>query len=204
MKKAEKLRVGIYAGTFDPVHSGHISFALQSVDQANLGQVYFLPERKPLYKTSAEHYGHRVAMLRQAIRPHERLALVEVVERRFSVNKTIITLEQAFAGDTLVLLMGADIFVQIPDWKDVDILIKKVEFVVSVRSQNDLKATLATIAHLGIPSKSVHVIDSPRPEVSGAKMRYALRRHVDADGLLTSVHAYARREWLYASVKQTI
>lgn len=200
----QKQRIGIYAGTFDPVHSGHISFALQAVDQAYLDQAYFLPERKPAYKTSAEHYGHRVAMLRQAIKPYEKLALAEVVERRFSVKKTILKLEQTFTGNTLVLLMGADVFVQLPYWKDAEVLIKKVEFVVSVRSQDDLRATLATIAHLGIPSRSVRIIDSPRPEVSGAKMRYALRRHVDADGLLASVNAYARREWLYASVRQSI
>lgn len=197
-------RIGIYAGVFDPVHSGHISFALHSLDGANLDEVYFLPERKPLHKPGAEHYGHRVAMLRQAIKPYDRLALAEVVERQFSVKKTLLRLEKTFSGNVLVFLMGADVFVRIPEWDDVDILAQKVEFVVSVRSQDELRAVLTTITGLRIPSSSIQIIDSPRPEVSSTKMRYAIRRNKYVEGMLASVAKYAKREWLYASVRQNV
>jgi nicotinate-nucleotide adenylyltransferase len=63
-------RIGIYSGTFDPVHSGHISFALQSLKAAKLDKVYFLPERRPRNKQQVEHFGHRVAMLKRAIKPY--------------------------------------------------------------------------------------------------------------------------------------
>lgn len=197
-------RIGIYAGVFDPVHSGHISFALQSLNDTNLNEVYFLPERKPLHKPGAEHYGHRVAMLRQAIKPYDKLALAEVVERQFSVKKTLRRLEKTFSGSTLVLLVGADVFVRIPEWDDVDTLAKKVEFVVSVRSHDELKAVLATITHLHIPSSSIRIVDSPRPEVSSTNMRYAIRRNKYVEGMLMSVVKYAKREWLYASVRQNV
>jgi len=199
-----KQRIGIYAGVFDPVHSGHISFALQALEEAKLREVYFLPERKPLYKPGAEHYGHRVAMLRQACKPYEKLALAEVVEREFSIKKTVLRLEQTFADATLAWLMGADVFVRIPEWKDIDTFIKRAEFVIAVRSDEELKAVMATIARLHIPSKSVRIVDSLRPEVSSTKMRYAIRRNKYVDGLLLSVAKYAKREWLYASVRQNV
>lgn len=195
-------KIGIYAGVFDPVHSGHISFALQALDYADLDEVYFLPERKPLHKPGAEHYGHRVAMLRQAVKPHKKLALAEVVERQFSTKKTLRQLEHIFSDSKLTLLVGADVFVGVPEWEDVDQLVDKVEFVVSVRSHEDMKAVLTTIAVLHIPSSSIRIIDSPRPEVSSTQMRYAIRRNKYVDGLLASVVKYAKREWLYASVRQ--
>ena len=70
-----KVRIGIFAGTFDPVHAGHIAFALQAAEIAKLDEVVFIPERRPLSKSSTEHFGHRVAMIRQAIMPHSKLAL---------------------------------------------------------------------------------------------------------------------------------
>lgn len=40
-------RIGIYSGSFNPVHAGHIAFALQALESANLKTIYFLPERRP-------------------------------------------------------------------------------------------------------------------------------------------------------------
>lgn len=195
-------RVGIYAGAFDPVHSGHLSFALQTLQDAQLDQVYFLPERKPPHKPGAEHYGHRVAMLRQAIKHHDQLALIEVVERQFSVTRTFVQLQQTFSNYQLTLLMGADVFASIPEWQHYERLVKGVEFIVSIRSQDELRAVNTTIQLLHIPPRRVVMLDSLRPEVSSTRMRYAIRRNNYVDGLLASVEKYAKREWLYASVRQ--
>src|SRR5689334_19827674 len=101
----EQLRIGVYAGTFDPVHSGHLSFALQAQTEAKLDEVYFLPERMPRHKTGVEHYGHRVAMLKRAIEPHAALSLVELVDKRFTVNKTMPQLHRVFPDAKIALLM---------------------------------------------------------------------------------------------------
>jgi nicotinate-nucleotide adenylyltransferase len=199
-----KQRIGIYAGVFDPVHSGHISFALQALSEDNLAEVYFLPERMPWYKPSTEHYGHRVAMLRQAIKPHDQLSLLELVDRRFSVQKTLPQLQRLFPDVLLTFLMGADVFTNIPKWQRAAQLVQGVAFVVAVRSPQDLAAVNATVALFGVPSSSVTIVDSMRPEVSSTKLRYAIRQNRKDKGLLMSVEKYARREWLYASVRQNV
>ena len=79
-------RVGIYAGTFDPVHVGHISFALQSLTAANLDSIYFAPERRPRNKQQVEHFAHRVAMIKRAIRPYRKFAILELVDTSFSIS----------------------------------------------------------------------------------------------------------------------
>jgi nicotinate-nucleotide adenylyltransferase len=182
-------RIGIYAGVFDPVHSGHISFALQALHEVNLDEVYFLPERKPYRKPGAEHYGHRVAMLRQALQPHSQLALAEVVDRRFTVKQTVQRLRKTFQETELVFLMGADVFAQ---------------FAVAVRSPEELQAVNATLQFLEIPTNFIQIIDTLSPKISSTNMRNAIRRHTYTSGLLASVEKYAKREWLYASVRQNI
>src|SRR4051812_5853101 len=94
--KQKQPRIGIYAGTFDPVHAGHMSFALHARQMAGLDEVYFLPERTPRHKPQAEHYGHRVGMLRRAIRPYNNLAVLELVDKHFTVQRTMLGLRQVF------------------------------------------------------------------------------------------------------------
>src|SRR6185295_10705588 len=101
-------RIGFFSGTFDPIHKGHIAFALQALEAAELDRVYFMPEAKPRRKEGMTHYGHRVAMLRLALRPHKNLKVLEVPDRQFSVQRTMPRLKTRFKNDQLFLLMGSD------------------------------------------------------------------------------------------------
>ena len=109
-------RIGIYAGTFNPVHTGHIAFALQATQAANLDMVYFMPERRPRDKQEVEHFGHRMAMLRRATEPHTQLDLLDLVDVNFSVLRTLPQLQQTFPDSQLVFLVGSDVAPTIPSW----------------------------------------------------------------------------------------
>src|SRR5262249_6224728 len=102
-------RIGIYAGTFDPVHSGHGAFALEAIEASRLDEIYFLPERQPRGKQQVEHFGHRTGMLERALKPHPRLKVMELVDANFSVRRTLPQLRRRFAGSELVFLFGSDI-----------------------------------------------------------------------------------------------
>jgi len=193
-------RIGIFAGTFDPVHSGHVSFALQARETAGLDEVCFVPERQPRDKPGVEHFGHRVAMLRQAIKPYDNFSLLELVDRQFTVRRTLPGLKQLYGDAKLVLVMGSDTFHGIRHWSHVSELLKSVEFVVGVRSQHDLAAVLQSAQALKAPLQMITVVDSVEPGVSSSQVRKALRLQVPIDGLLPSVEQYAKREWLYARV----
>ena len=71
-----KNRVGILSGSFDPVHKGHIAFAIDAMKQAKLDEVYFLPEVKPRRKPGVSHVSHRIAMLQIATRPYEKIKIL--------------------------------------------------------------------------------------------------------------------------------
>ena len=193
-------RIGIYAGTFDPVHAGHISFALQALQVARLDKVYFLPERRPRDKSGVEHFGHRVAMLKRALKPHQRFGVLELVDVNFSVERTLPALQKQFAGDELVFLLGSDVVPGLANWPHANRLLAGNELVIGLRNQDD-RASLHTIVEAWpVQPKAVTIFPSYAPAVSSGRVREALRRRQPAAGLLTSVERYSDRHWLYVSI----
>lgn len=194
-----KPRIGIYAGAFDPVHAGHIAFALQAMQVARLDEVVFVPERRPRHKPGVEHYAHRVAMLRRALRPHPGLASLEMVDKHFLVVRTLPHLRAIFPKAELVFLMGSDTALSLPTWPAAAYLLRSSELVVGVRSEHDPSAVEAAIRDWPELPLALTVIDSYAPDVSSSAIRTALRANRHAKGLLTSVQRYAQQEWLYVS-----
>lgn len=196
---SKKLRVGIYAGAFDPVHTGHITFALQAMQAARLDRIVFLPERRPRNKPGVEHYGHRIAMLKSALKPYPNMAVMEVVDRHFTVRRTLPLLQSTFKGADLVLLMGSDAAATVPHWPHARQLLKSCELVIGVRSEHQHEAVEQLVAGWDTPPLALTIFDSYAPHISSSRIRKALRENHHTDGLLRSVHRYAREQWLYVS-----
>jgi len=195
-------RVGIYAGTFDPVHAGHLAFALQAASAAKLDANYFLPERRPRDKTQVEHFGHRVAMLQRALKPYRQFEVLELVDVSFSVQRTLPELQKQFAGAELVFLFGSDVVAAIPDWPYSRQLLKASELVVGLRAQDDEAAVRAALAGWKIRPKALTLFHSYAPHISSGKIREALRLRQKVPGVLKSVERYSDQHWLYVSLNQ--
>lgn len=200
-KRAKPLRIGIYSGTFNPVHAGHIAFALQSIEAAGLDRLYFLPERRPRHKKNVEHFGHRVAMLRQAVQPHPKLGVLEYDDVSFTVQRTLPRVLQQFRGHQLVFLMGSDVAAHAVEWPLVDRLFTRAEIVIGLREGAD-KQQLMQITAQWTPQPKTYLITSQAPTVSSHKVREALGKRVHTSGLLHSVARYSNRHWLYVSLAE--
>lgn len=193
-------RIGIYAGTFDPVHSGHIAFALQSIEAAKLDKVFFLPERRPRAKQQVEHFGHRAAMLKHALKPHPNLKVMELVDVNFSIERTLPFLQSQFKGDDLIFLFGSDIVPSLADWPNSQRMLKRGEFVIGLRHQDKREDIHQIVENWPSQPKAVTVFESYAPDVSSQKIREALRSRKTAKGVLKSVERYSDRNWLYVSL----
>lgn len=193
-------RIGIYAGTFNPVHTGHIAFALQAIAAANLDMVYFMPERRPRDKETVEHFGHRMAMLRRAIEPHAQLGLLDLVDVNFSVQRTLPQLQREFPDSRLVFLVGSDVAPGIPNWPNASQLLKQSELVIGVRSGGDMDALKTMVNSWSPMPQAVTIFDSYAPDVSSRIIREALQKRRPTAGLLSSVQRYSNHHWLYISV----
>ncbi|MEK7594286.1 MAG: hypothetical protein AAB436_01445 [Patescibacteria group bacterium] len=199
-KTKQLRRIGIYAGTFDPVHSGHVTFALQALQATKLDKVYFLPERQPRNKRNAEHFGHRVAMLLRAIKPHPQFDVLELVDVNFSVERTLPKLQKQFEGDQLVFLFGSDILAGLQDWPKAEKLLAETELVIGLRHQDNREAMHKIIEAWPLKPKVLTMFPSYAPEVSSGRVREALRSQQSTQGILKSVERYSNKNWLYVSL----
>ncbi len=190
------MRIGIYSGTFDPVHAGHIAFALQAATAAGLNRVYFVPERAPRGKRHVTHYAHRVAMIRRATRPYTQLDVLELEDKTFSVAHTLPRLRRDFPQSELVYLCGSDVIAHMAQWPHVARFLQQVELCVGRRG-NETQLSIEQMLKTLPPPLRVTFFDSHAPAVSSSQVRAALREKRGVRGLLASVKVYAAQEWLY-------
>src|SRR5258708_5333861 len=134
-------KIGIFAGSFDPVHKGHIEFALAALKEAKLDKVYFLVEARPRYKTGITHLAHRLAMLKLAINSQKSLAILDFPDRQFSVAKTLPRLNHKFPSDELFLICGSDVLIHLPEWPLAISLLKRINLIIGIRQSSTKSET---------------------------------------------------------------
>ena len=203
-KTAGLSRIGIYAGTFNPVHAGHIAFGLQALKDAELDMLYFLPERRPRHKKAVEHFGHRVAMLQRAVRPHPKLEVMELEDVDFTVKRTLPKLESRFTDSQLVFVCGSDTAQHMGSWPQLERLFATSELLVGLRAGHDPVALKRAIVSWEILPLRLRMVASIAPDISSQGIREALSAHRQVKGLLTSVVRYSERNWLYISLAKRI
>jgi nicotinate-nucleotide adenylyltransferase len=188
--KAKPQRIGIFAGSFDPIHKGHVAIALEAKKQAKLDKIYFLPEIQPRGKVNITHIGHRMAMLKLALKPHEHLHVLELPEKQFAVSKTLPKLQHKFKDESLFLLMGSDVAKSIASWPNAKSLLKNMQLIVAKRANEKLPQ---------LPKSSI-IINSPDPAVSSTNIRSDIQKSEPPTGLLKSVQSYIKENWLYPTI----
>lgn len=117
------MRLGIFGGTFDPIHYGHLLLAESCREQLHLDGVWFLPAAVPPHKQQRELAPgrQRIEMIELAIGGHEALAVCPYEIERGGVNYTVDTLAHLKDEDPsrqLFFLMGADSLRDLPTWKE--------------------------------------------------------------------------------------
>src|SRR6201993_3140212 len=145
------MNIGLFGGTFDPVHLGHLALAKTALQQYKLNRIYFVPANIPPHKQRQPltPFVHRFAMLALATEEERGFvpSLLEAAEgeaskkeRQQKPNYTIDTirrLKRGFkASDKLFLLIGMDAFADIANWHESQALFRECEFVVGNRPGN--------------------------------------------------------------------
>ena len=133
------MRIGIFGGSFNPVHAGHLKLAGEALSELNLNQVYFVPSRQSPLKKKDDLLPEslRLKQLRAAIknRPAFKLSLCEL--KRPQPSYTVDTLRffsKKFGKRAeLYFLSGADTLKNISKWKSLDEIFKLCRFVVMSR-----------------------------------------------------------------------
>ncbi len=195
------MRLGVYGGTFDPIHLGHLILAEACREACALDRVWFVvagsPPHKPGDRTGV---SDRLEMARIAVAGHPAFEVSEIEARRPGPHYSAETLEAIAAdrpGDDLFFLIGADSLVDLPAWRNPGRIGALASLVVANRpgveppDREALGAALGAgarpILHVTIPPIGIASNDLRRRRREGLSIRYQVPRgveaYIDANGL---------------------
>ncbi len=171
------MQIGVFGGTFDPIHLGHLIVAEEAAVRLNLNPVLFVPAGQPWLK---EHRAitaveHRIAMVKLAIANNPKFELSTIEIERPGPSYTIDTMRflQAKFGSQakLFFILGWDSLMDLPRWKEPLELIKACTLV-AVPRQNYVKSELDSLDRVipGIVSKVI-LLDMPIIGISSSEIR---------------------------------
>lgn len=147
-------RIGVYGGTFDPVHLGHLQLAHQAIDALILDELLFVPSASPPHKNhSITDISHRKAMLELVCKGDVRLSCSDIECRLPKPSYTVATLtalkEYYSSGTELIFIMGVDAFLEVMTWKSYTSFLSMVEIAVSKRVGCSEQALFDFLVQLG-------------------------------------------------------
>lgn len=196
-------KVGIYSGTFDPIHSGHVAFAREALEQADLDKVFFLVEPRPRRKQGVKALEHRDEMVRLAIRDEPKFGSIMLGQQRFSAVDTLPVLLERFQGAELYMLMGDDMLAHFADWPHVEELVEHIRFSIGLRqhSEAEVRRRLTIIQKTRGLGMRYELFQAPKPEFSSSDIRLRIKNGEIPAGLTPEVLRYIESQGLYASSK---
>jgi nicotinate-nucleotide adenylyltransferase len=173
------MRVGVFGGTFDPVHFGHLILAEQCREQGQLDQVWFVPAPRPPHKDepALTRFEQRVEMLALATAGNPAFRIDEIEKERPGpsyTSDTLAELHRRHPGDELFLLIGSDTLRDLPLWHEPVRVLQLAGLLVMVRPDNPLLSADELRARLALPSEvaiRLQVIDVPLVDISSRDLR---------------------------------
>ncbi|MDO8433024.1 MAG: nicotinate-nucleotide adenylyltransferase [Candidatus Binatus sp.] len=212
------MRVGLFGGSFNPIHFGHLRAAEEVREALSLDLVYFVPAASPPHKVEGELAPgeHRLQMVRLATKGNRHFMTSDVEIRRTGRSYSIETIRHYLATlrqpATLFLMMGADQFAELETWKDPDELTRLCNIAVHTRlmtrEQTQPRVSFAALKRFGYTQKEDHYVhpsgqtlsfvDTTFFPISATEIRRKLQRHESINYLLPGdVVDYIQRHALY-------
>jgi len=189
-------RTGVFGGTFDPVHVGHLIMAEEVQTRLGLQRVIFMPASRPAHKRSRglTDVEHRVAMLRLAIQGNESFAVSRLEADGAGISFTARTLEALAAKKPgeLYFIMGQDSLEEFHTWRDPEKITRLARLVVVPRGDHDLASLDPSLR------RRVVFLRPPRIGVSSTEIRRRIRRGLPVRYWIPdAVLRYVTRHGLY-------
>ncbi|MDZ7639862.1 MAG: nicotinate-nucleotide adenylyltransferase [Bryobacterales bacterium] len=193
------MRLGLFGGTFDPIHNAHLAVAREAADALKLQQVWFIPNAVPPHKEAGKQasWEDRFRMVELACEADPRFAASRL-ERENRKSYTFHTLEtvrnERGAGDEIFFLIGADAFAEIGIWYRKEDVFTMVEFIVVSRPGHQYAVP---------PGARVHRLESLRMDVSSSEIRQRLEAGDSTVPVPPAVLRYIEQNAIYRPPART-
>ncbi len=199
------MRTGVYGGTFNPIHRGHVHILGEFARRLGLGRVLLIPTGIPPHKRpqSLASSARRVEMCRLAA---QELPEIQVVVSRIELERpgksfTSVTLSQLsglYPADDFFLLMGEDMFLTVDNWHNAATIFRLASLCASPRSQAGLERLRAKKRELEALGARCFVEDIPFWDVSSTMVRELAAKQKPLKGLVPEkVAEYIEKNGIY-------
>lgn len=195
------MKIGILGGSFDPIHNGHLNMALQSYQQYDLDEVWFIPNGNAPHKDAEKMADatHRLAMCQLVTEeyPFFKTCDIEILSEEYSYTYLTMTkLKEQYPQHEFYFIMGADSLNYFEKWRKPDVIASCCVILVINRddfSETDLKEKIKKI-NTFFPA-DIRIVHCPKIDVSSTELREAL----NPEDVLPSVYQYICANDLYGN-----
>ena len=198
------MKLGVFGGTFDPVHVGHLVVAEQAQDQLALDEVVFVPAGQPWLKagTHVSEGHHRLAMVERAIAGNPRFRASDIELRRPGPTYTVDTLEALTKNGgsrELYLIVGADALAEMHRWQAPSRVLELASLAIVHRPGAREIDAVGLDRMLPGAWRRASVVNASLIEVSGTDIRRRVSERKPITYLVPEgVQEYIRRNGLYS------
>ena len=209
-------RIGLFGGTFNPVHCGHLELAEYAHRELQLAGVTFIPSASPPHKTDAhiESFEHRLEMLRIAVERYQYFSVSEIEGLLASPSYSIDMLNRLISNTThkieYYFIIGIDAFLEIHLWKEFQEALSLVHFIVAARygiSQGTVESYFSTLGYekkdncwySRLHGKKIYYLEEMVVQVSSSELRGKFGQAIAVTSLPSAVRKYVEQHGLYGS-----
>ena len=197
------LNIGIYGGSFDPVHLGHVNLVRECLDKTLLDMVYIVPNYiQPFKEDKIEvSTADRLNMLEIAFKNVDRSYISHFEINRKGISYTYKTLDyfkEKHRGEEIYFISGSDSFVNIHKYKKGDYILANFSQIIALRSEDE-KTRLKTAIN-EVKEKygtEIILIDNKIVDAASSEIKDNLKIHNKILALPEGVHEYIKERGLY-------
>ena len=192
------MKIGIFGGTFNPIHKGHLALINRMIERLALDRLILMPAAVPPHKDAGEVIpaADRVAMCRLAVAGDARVHVSTLEIERGGKSYTVDTLRDlkgVYPDDELILLVGSDMFYTLTEWHCAAELLRMVRIAAMARESDELSRLFEQRDRLNAMGARTDVIVAEPVVISSTE----IREHPEHEGLPEAVEQYIEQNGLY-------
>ena len=175
------MKIGLFGGTFDPIHIGHMILMENVINNLDLDKIYVLPNSNPPHKLENKKtaLNLRLKMVNETIKDNPKLEINDYDYRDNEIHYTFNTInyfKKSYPNDEFVFIMGEDSFLDIEKWKNYKEILKE-NLIIFKRYSNKNFSLISKINQVRKYNKNIYLIDNIALDISSTLIRNLVKEN---------------------------